>query len=398
MGLEGADHPLIAHGPGGGQQGVKLCRVMGVVVVHRRAVIAALVLKPAAGTVEVLQAPGDGLAGDPQHIGRGGGGQRVENVVLAGDVQVHMGVQLAVDHHVEAGAAVEERHIPGIAVRRPVRQREGEHRMTQPRHGLPGSLVVGVGDDIAPLGHQVGEGVEGPLDIRQVLEKVQVVLPHVQDHRHRGEEIQEGIAVFAGFQDDGVSLAHPIARMEHGQGAADHHGGVRLGRHEDVGGHGGGGGFAVGAGDAQGVFIVLHDSAPGLGPLIHGDAPGDGPGDLGILVVDGGGADHQVAVLQVLRRVADGHVDALGPELADGVAFRHVRALHPQAHAQQHLRQGTHTHPADAGQVGPDPGLEKGFDIYGRMHHIGSLPHLENSYPILYYTPPECATHIPHKK
>ena len=53
---------------------------------------------------------------------------------------------------------------------------------------------------------------------------------------------------------------------------------------------------------------------------------------------------------------------------------------------------------ADAGQVGPDPGLEKGFDIYGRMHHIGSLPHLENSYPILYYTPPECATHIPHKK
>lgn len=88
-----------------------------------------------------------------------------------------MGVQLAVDHHVEAGAAVEERHIPGIAVRRPVRQGEGKHRMTQPRHGLPGSLVVGVGDDIAPLGHQVGEGVEGPLDIRQVLEKVQVVLP-----------------------------------------------------------------------------------------------------------------------------------------------------------------------------------------------------------------------------
>ena len=28
-----------------------------------------------------------------------------------------------------------------------------------------------------------------------------------------------------------------------------------------------------------------------------GDAPCDGPGDLRILVVDGGGADHQIAVL-----------------------------------------------------------------------------------------------------
>ena len=369
MGLEGADHPLIAHGPGGGQQGVKLCRVMGVVVVHRSAVIAALVLKPAAGAVEVLQAPGDGLAGDTQHIGRGGGGQRVENVVLAGDVQVHMGVQLAVDHHVEAGAAVEERHIPGIAVRRPVRQGEGEHRMTQPCHGLPGSLVVGVGDDIAPLGHQVGKGMEGMLNVLQVLEKVQMVLAHVEDHRHRGEEVQKRVAVFAGLQNDGVPLPYPVARVEHGQGAADHHGGVRLGRHEDMGGHGGGGGFAVGAGEAHGIFIVLHDGAPGLGPLIHGDAPGDGPGDLGVFIVDGGGADHQVTVLQVLRRVADGHVDALGPQLADGIAFRHVGALNDQAHAQQHLCQGTHAHPADTGQVGPDPGLQKCFDIYGRMHH-----------------------------
>ena len=42
--------------------------------------------------------------------------------------------------------------------------------------------------------------------------------------------------------------------------------------HEDVGGHGGCGGFAVGTGDADGVFILLHDGAPGFRTLKNGDA------------------------------------------------------------------------------------------------------------------------------
>ena len=245
--------------------------------------------------------------------------------------------------------------------------------MTQPRHGLPGSLVVGVGDDIAPLGHQVGKGMEGVLNVLQVLEKVQMVLAHVEDHRHRGEEVQKRVAVFAGLQNDGVPLPYPVARVEHGQGAADHHGGVRLGRHEDMGGHRGGGGFAVGAGEAHGIFIVLHDGAPGLGPLIHGDAPGDGPGDLGVFVVDGGGADHQVTVLQVLRRVADGHGDPHRAQVLHRVALAHVRALHRHAHALQYLRQRAHTHAADARQVDPLAGVDILVKVLSRMKHICCL-------------------------
>ncbi len=75
-----------------------------------------------------------------------------------------------------------------------------------------------------------------------------MVLLHVKDHRHRGEEGEKGVAVLAALQDDGVPLAHPIAGVEQGQGAADHHRGIRLRRHEDVGAHGGGGGLAVGTG------------------------------------------------------------------------------------------------------------------------------------------------------
>ena len=163
--------------------------------------------------------------------------------------------------------------------------------------------------------------------------------------------------------------------MEQGQGAADHHRGVRLRRHEDVGAHGGGGGFAVGAGHAQGVGVPLHDGAPGLGPLVHGDAPCHGPGDLRVAVVDGGGADNEIAVPQVLGVVADGHGDAQGAEMADRVALRHVGALDLEAHAPQHFRQGAHGHAADAHQVGPLAGDDVVADGMGIVHHgKNSLP------------------------
>ena len=162
--------------------------------------------------------------------------------------------------------------------------------------------------------------------------------------------------------------------MEQGQGAADHNGGVLLRRHENMGAHGGGCGFAVGAGDAQGVFVPAHQGAPGLGPLIDGDAPGDGSGDLRVAVVDGGGADHEVAVPQVFGVVADGHGDAFGPQTLHGVAVRHIGALDQQALAGQHLRQGAHGHAADAYQMGALAGDQKLGNRLGIVHHKKDLP------------------------
>ena len=45
---------------------------------------------------------------------------------------------------------------------------------------------------------------------------------------------------------------------------------------------------------ALGVFP--HQGTPGLRPLVDGNAPGDGAGDLRVAVMDGGGADHKIAV------------------------------------------------------------------------------------------------------
>jgi len=164
-------------------------------------------------------------------------------------------------------------------------------------------------------------------------------------------------------------MTHPVAGVEQGQRAADHDGGVLLSGHEDMGGHGGGGGLAVGAGDTQGVAIALHDRAPGLGTLVDGDSPGNRPGDLRVAVVDGGGADDGVAVLQAVGGVADGNGDAHGAQMPDGVAVGHVRALDGDAHALEHLGQGAHGHAADAGQMDALAGVKICVNVGSGMEH-----------------------------
>ena len=128
----------------------------------------------------------------------------------------------------------------------------------------------------------------------------------------------------------------------------------------------------MGAGDAQGVAVRLHDGAPALGPLIDRDPPGNGPGDLGIAVVNGGGADHQIAVLQILGAVADGHGDPHAAQMLHRVAVGHIGALYRQPHALEHLRQRAHGHAADTCHMDTDAGTQKMPDILSGMCHINS--------------------------
>ncbi len=156
-------------------------------------------------------------------------------------------------------------------------QAEGGDGSGLARQGVHGVLIVPVGNDAPALRHQIGKGPEGALHILQVLEKVQMIGLNVQDDGNGGEKREEGVAILAGFQDDGVPGAHPVARPQQGQGAADHHGGVQSRRHDDMGAHGGGGGLAVGPGNTQSVLISLHNGAPCLSPFKDGYPPAPGP-------------------------------------------------------------------------------------------------------------------------
>ena len=73
--------------------------------------------------------------------------------------------------------------------------------------------------------------------------------------------------------------------------AADYDGGVEAGVIEDGGGHRGGGGLAVAAGDGDTVFQP-HQLGQQFAARDHGDLQAPRFQDLGILFIDGG-ADHQ---------------------------------------------------------------------------------------------------------
>ena len=279
-----------------------------------------------------------------------------------------MGIELTVDQHIKHRQTVLLMEIGGCAVRRTL-QTEGDDRVLQPLDGIHGPLVVGVDDDMPRRRHQLGKLVERVLNIIEILEKVQMVRFHIQNHSNRGEKAEKAVAVFAGFQNDGVAVAHPVTGMKQRQRAADHDGGVCLGGHKDVSAHGGGSGFAVGACYAQGIGIVLHNGAPGLGPLVDRDAPGHSAGNLRIAVVDGGGADHELTVPQVIGIEADGHGDTQGAQVADGITFRHIGALDLEPHAPQDLRQRTHGHAADADQVYAFAGNQVFADGIRIVHH-----------------------------
>ncbi len=109
----------------------------------------------------------------------------------------------------------------------------------------------------------------------------------------------------------------------------------------------------MGTGDADGVFILLHDGAPGFRALKNGDALPAGGGNFGVVIVNSGGADDELRALDVAGRVPHVDGDAQAPQMIHHGAAGLVAALDRQAHAVKDLRQRAHGDAADARQMDP---------------------------------------------
>ena len=364
MGLEGTDHPVIPQGFYGGQQGPQLPGVVGVVVIEHCTVVLPFPLKAAARPGKGVEPLLNGGKGHLQLEGGPGGGQGVAHIVDPRDLEGNPAQILSLVNQVEGAHPPLIGEVSSMDV--PLLQAEGEYRLFQPLQGVHGVGVVPVGNDRAPLRHQLGKPAEGVLHVLQILEKVQVVRVHIQNHRHGGEKGEEGVAVLTGLQNDGVPLPHPVSRPQGGKGAPDHHRGVPLGGQENLSAHGGGGGLSVGARHTQGVLVVAHDGAPGLRPLKDGDAGGAGGGNFGVVVVDRGGADDAPRPLDALSPVADDHGDSQRAEMLHRLAVVHIRTGDCHPRSVEHLGQGGHGHAADAHQMGVGAGPDISMDV--RFH------------------------------
>ena len=130
---------------------MKLVGVVGVVIVDLGTVILPLVLKAAARAGKAGQTGFHGAAGQTQHIGGGGGGQSVADVVLATHLQFHMGVDLAVDHNVKAGETVGPGDVLRAAVGLGIVEAEPEQRAVQTIQSCSGAGVIIVGNHMTGL-------------------------------------------------------------------------------------------------------------------------------------------------------------------------------------------------------------------------------------------------------
>ena len=189
------------------------------------------------------------------------------------------------------------------------------------------------------------------LNILQILEIVQMVCFHIQDYRQSGEEIQEGITVFAALKQNGIPMAYSMSCMKQGQVSADHHRRIQVSLHQNMGHHRGGGGLSMGTGDADSILIGLHDFAPGLCTFKHRDARCSGSCDFRIVIVSRSSTDDAVRTGYILCVVANGHRYSLVLQLLGGNRGAHIRAGNHHAHSLQHKAKRTHGHTANSHQM-----------------------------------------------
>ena len=311
------------------------------------------------------QTPGSHIAGNTQHPGRTGSSQRIEGIVLAHHSQIQVAVVFIVADHVIAAVI-----IGNIADMDGVVGFQTKAGVLQTLHGIHGILIITVGQNAG--GSDLCELVEGLFNIVQILEIVQMVLLNVQHHSQRGEEVQERVTVFTAFQDDGITLTHPVSSMKQRQITADHDCRILVSFHHDMGHHGSGGGFTVGAGNADGIPVGLHDLAPGLCPLENRNTCCPGGSDFRIVIMCGSRTDDAVRADDVLSAVTDGHINAFGDQFVGRNGCVHIGARNQQAHILKHQAQRAHGNTADANHVHMAARLEEVFYQIALSHEFHS--------------------------
>ena len=113
-----------------------------------------------------------------------------------------------------------------------------------------------------PVRGQKGKKLaEGALNMLDVLVIIQVIRIDIQHHRHRGVHFQKAAVKFTGFRHEHILFPNAGAAAQRVQPAADMHGGVQPAFQQRLGDHGGGGGFAVRAANADRLLVAQHQLA-----------------------------------------------------------------------------------------------------------------------------------------
>ena len=338
-----------------------------VVVNDRRAVRhLADQLEAAGGAGELVQALFRGLARNAEKFRCCAAGEGVEHIVAAGHRERDLCIFLSVDVNGKAVVAVFVADLGRINVCIG-RCAEGADAAVDVRDGAHRVRVVVVDNDQTVHRSQLCKLVERVDDVVDVLEEVEVILLDVQDDRNGRREAQEGIGVLAALRNEAALAADAERAADGGQVAADHDRRVHLRLDGHHGHHRGRGSLAVGTGEADDIVVVAHDVAPGLCALHDRDAELVCADDLGVFVVNGGGAHDQGRALDVLRPVLIGDRGAERLKTRGDVGAQAVGAGDRHTLAQQKLCERVHGYAADADEVNSFLIFNIGLDRQGHF-------------------------------
>ena len=95
----------------------------------------------------------------------------------------------------------------------------------------------------------------------EILEEIEVIGVDVQYDADAREHIQETVRVLTCLRGKIFTVSDPDISSDAVEDTADGKGGIRSGRHHDLGDHGRRCGLAVGSAYSHGIFVTAHDLA-----------------------------------------------------------------------------------------------------------------------------------------
>ena len=231
--------PTAIHAACTGKRRADLGRMVTEVIVDGNAHVtvfqSTLIFHAAAGTGKGGQSRGNDVGVKTAAVGSSSTRQRVEHVVLTGNGKMDAAEILSVTEDREGGASVGIGDIHGAVVGVGRVDAEGHMVRVAAADAVHDVFVVGVDDVVAVLARDLHIFMEGFLDLIEGLEVVGMVHFLIEDDGDARSEGQEGVLVFACFEDEVLARTRMEVAAKLGNRRTDQNGGIALGVQKEMG-------------------------------------------------------------------------------------------------------------------------------------------------------------------
>ena len=324
-----------------------LLRMVGIVIDHGDAVPGSLALEPALGSGEIGNSLFNGGHRNAVVVAEGQRREGIQNIMLTRDVQGYSSrLPHTFLHHGEGrmGILVIGNILCAVVgIRVPP---ECDHPALQPFDEIGKIPDPAVDHQETVLRQKLGKAAEGMADIINILEEIQMIRLHVEDHLCRGMEGQETVGILARLSHKIVLPADADVAADGRKNTPDADCRIHLGNQRRCGG------LPVCAGDVDGLIVGCHHLAEKLGPCEHREAAADRARIFRVIRMNGGGIDHHIGVRRyIICSLTKTNLRSLLLQAACQRGFMRIRSAYGKTAAQKDPGDAAHADSSDADKM-----------------------------------------------